>query len=357
MIAGLVLLLLLAPQELQEDDGVAYGNLLFKYPAGWKFEVKEESLLLRPGDLGEREAFVVMLFPAGNAEGTLEEALEKAWKHAAGTSTITRKAPGKELKTEGGIDGLMSVGMLETAEGIRLIAAVAVFKAGDRSQMVLALCPQDAVFQRYTEHFGALLKALRFRNLELPAYELLMSSAAPPKFTALFKDGTWLGTLPAEGLDGFNPRSAPAKLPPDAWGTAKVKDGVIEAGRTTLKPSGEGTYAAQDGTTYTRVGASTGLRLQGRYLRQGGEDKPETPCFGFKADGTFEDLGAGKLVAPGAPAESATGTGGYEIFNNTLYLTYRDKRRRKTSWVSEARAGNEKAPEWIVVGGVRFDRR
>lgn len=335
MVAALALLILLAPQD---DETVTYGNVLFRRPAGWKAEAKEESLLLKPGE----DPFLVMIFPGANAEGTLAEAFEKAWKQAAGTSKITSTAPGRELKTEAGTDGLMSVGLLETTEGVRLLATVAVFKPGDRSQMVLAFCPRDDVFQRYTEDLGAFLKSLRFRNLELPAYELFVTSEPKPKFHVLFKDGTSIGALPPEGLDGLTARAAAAKFP-----GSTIK----------LQPSGEGTFAAQDGTAWTRAAASTGLRLQGRYLRHGDEDKPETPCFGFKADGTFEDLGAGKAAAPGDGSGSATGTGGYELFNNTLYLTYRDNRRRKASWVAQPRAANEKAPEWILVGGIRFDRR
>jgi hypothetical protein len=313
MTAALALLLLLAPQD---DDAVAYGNVLVRRPEGWKVEAKDESLVLQP----EGEPYLVMMFPGGNADGSLDESLEKAWKRAAGALKVVSKAPGKELKTEGGTDGLISVGMLETSDGDRMIVAVAVFKPGDRSQMVVALCPKDDVFQRRTEDLGAILKALRFRNLELPKYELLVSSEAKPRFRVLFKDGTSIGVLPPEGLDGADPKKLGAvvdKSPPD-------------------------------GTTFTRASASTGLRLQGRYLRHGDEDKPGAPVFGFKADGTFEDVGA---------ADAANGTGGYEIFNNSLYLTYRDRRRKKLSWVSQPRAADEKAPEWILVGGVRFDRR
>jgi hypothetical protein len=321
MTAALALLLsLLAPQE---DDVVTYGNVLVRRPEGWKVEAGDESLVLQP----EGEPFLVMMFPGMTAGGTLDESLENAWKRAAGALKIVSKAAGKALKTEGGTDGLMSVGVLETADGGRMLAAVAVFKPADRSQMVLALCPKDEVFLRRTEDLGAVLKALRFRNLELPKYELLISSEEKPKFTVLFKDGTWIGALPPEGLDG-------------------IKHGA-GTGRFPLRPDGEGRYAAPDGVVYTRAAASTGLRLQGRYLRHGDEDKPGAPVFGFKADGTFEDVGA---------ADAANGVGGYEIFNNTLYLTYRDKRRKKLSWVSQPRAADEKAPGWILVGGVRFDR-
>ena len=169
MTLALALVLLLAPQE---DDVVLYGNVQVRPPEGWKVEARDESLVLQP----EGEPFLVMMLPAMNAEGTLDEMFEKAWQRAAGTSKIASRAQGKELKTEGGTAGLMSVGLLETADGGRMITAVAVFKPGDRSQMVVALCPKDDVFQRRTEDLGAILKALRFRNLELPKYELLMSS-------------------------------------------------------------------------------------------------------------------------------------------------------------------------------------
>ena len=128
---SLLLVLLLASQD---DDVVTYGNVLVRRPEGWKAEAKDESLVLQP----EGEAYLVMMFPGTDADGTLDESLENAWKRAAGASKIVSKAPGKELKTEGGTDGLMSVGLLETSDGGRIITAVAVFKPGDRSQMVVA---------------------------------------------------------------------------------------------------------------------------------------------------------------------------------------------------------------------------
>src|SRR5688572_6061387 len=103
--AALALVLLLAPHD---EDVVTYGHVLVRKPEGWKAEARDDSLVLQPEDA----PFLLMLFPGTNAEGTLAEAFDKAWKQAAGASKITNKAPGKEIKTEGGTDGLMSVGLL-----------------------------------------------------------------------------------------------------------------------------------------------------------------------------------------------------------------------------------------------------
>src|SRR5436190_13158251 len=131
---------------LQADETVSYGNVIVRVPSGWTCEKKHEGLFLRPGDLKETEAYIVIIPPGGRAEGTLAEGFEKAWKQASGARKILKKAPARDIKTEGGADGLMSVGLLESDEGIGLITSVAVFKCADRTEAVLALTAQNDVF-------------------------------------------------------------------------------------------------------------------------------------------------------------------------------------------------------------------
>src|SRR5215831_6117778 len=185
------------------DDTLAYGNVLLRVPEGWKVETKPEGLFLRPGDLRKDESYVVIIPPGSKADVNLAAGFEKTWKQVAGSRKIATKAPEKEIKTEGGVDGLMSVALMDDADDTRLIATVALFKPADRFQAVLALTAEDRVFQRYSESFGALVRQLRFRNVELPGYDLLMSMGYTDKggkttVLALFRDGTCLTTFPAE---------------------------------------------------------------------------------------------------------------------------------------------------------------
>ena len=61
---------------LQGDETVSYGNVVVRVPPGWTCEKKHEGLFLRPGDLKETEAYIVIIPPGGRAEGSLTEGFE-----------------------------------------------------------------------------------------------------------------------------------------------------------------------------------------------------------------------------------------------------------------------------------------
>jgi hypothetical protein len=334
---------------LQSEDSVSYGNVVVRVPPGWTYEKKDEGLFLRPGDLKETEAYIVIIPPGGRAEGNLAECFEKSWKQASGGRKILKKAPGRELKTEGGAEGLMSVGLLDSDEGIGLITTVAVFKCADRSEAVLALTAQNDVFQRYSEALGSLLKGLRFKNIELPCYELLLSmgyteTAGKTTVYVLFKDGTWLSKLPDEGLDDLDGAAAKKRYG-DFCGTHDTKDKEIALRRAnqveTLKQTLDGTYrSSENNALFLRVPTSTGLRFDGRYELHGGSGE----AWVFKPDGSFEEIRRG-----------ASKTGAYEILCNTMWLTSADTKNRKASFAVLPKAG-EKNPEFILLNGKWYHR-
>jgi hypothetical protein len=341
------ILALLLSAALQSEETVSYGNVLVRVPAGWSHEKKNEGLYLRPGDLQENEAFIVIIPPGGKADGNLAEEFEKSWKRVAGAKKIVKKAPGRELKTEGGAPGLMSVGLLESDDESRVITTVAVFKCADRSEAVLALTAQDRLFQKYSEPLAALLKGLRFKNIELPTYDLLLSMGYTEKegkttVYILFKDGTWLTMLPTEGLDDLDAAAAKKKFG-ESCGTHETKDRVLTLRRgdavETLKPTLDGGYrSAESNAVFLKSPTSTGLRFEGTYQLHGGEARVL-----FKADGSFEEPGTG------GPKRGA-----YEILNNTMWLTTGDA-NRKVSFVLLPKAG-DKNPEFILFGGNWYHR-
>jgi hypothetical protein len=325
---------------LQTDETVSYGNVVVRVPPGWTYEKKHEGLFLRPGDLKESEAYIVIIPPGGRAEGNLAEGFEKSWKQAAGSRKILKKAPAREIKTEGGADGLMSVGLLESDEGIGLITSVAVFTCADRTEAVLALTAQNDVFQRYSEALGGLLKGIRFKNIELPSYDLLLSmgyteTAGKTTVYVLFKDGTWLSRLPDEGLDDLDAAAA-RKRYGELCGTHETKDKEITLKRGAsveiLKQTIDGTFRSAETGQFVRVPTSTGQRLEGRYAPHGGTGD----LLVFKADGSV--------------AEGTSKAGAYEILNNTMWLTSADGKNRKLSFAVLTKAG-EKNPEFILLGG------
>jgi hypothetical protein len=361
MIPALAAVLCLA---LQAEETVSSGNVVVRLPQGWKFERKEEGLFLRPGDLQESEALVVIIPPGAKADGNLAEGIEKSWKQVVGAKTVVKKAPARELKTEGGTDGLMTVGLMETADGVRLITTVAVFKPGDRYESVVAMTAQDVVFQRYSEALGMILKGLRFKNVELPTYELLLSmgySETSGKTTvyALFRDGTWLATLPREGMDGLD-AAACRKRFEASCGTHETKDGVITLRMgprvETLKLGADGSYRTPENAQFLRIPPSTGLRLEGRFILHGREDKPESASLLFKADAALEDRGGTASAVPDEVGAKPGGVGRYEIADNTLWVKFADARIKRMSFLELPKANDPKGPEFILLGSSWFKR-
>jgi hypothetical protein len=318
LLACLLSAALLAPQ----DETVRFGNVLVRVPAGWKSEVKSDSLYLTPGDLKEGQDYVVIIGEGGKSDSNLAEVFEKSWKEFEKGGKVGKRAPGRETKTESGADGLFSVGIVDSQDA-RLIIGMAVFKAGDRYESVMALSIQDPTFVKYSGEYAALLKGLRFRNTEIQvAYDLLVSSDGK-SLVVLFKDGPATSTLPAEGLDGIDIPTA-RKRNEASWGTHETKDGIVKITigdkTTSLKPQADGAWSSGDNLGFVRAATSTGVKLDGRYAI----GKPDTSSLLFKPDGTFEDQGGGAAyINPAEARLNPPKTGTYEIANNTLKLTYK----------------------------------
>jgi hypothetical protein len=342
-------LLLLAALAAPQEEPVTVGNVVFRLPAGWKVERKPDGLFLTPGDLKEEESYVVIVAPGGKADGSLSEGLEKSWKEFEKGGKLASKSPGRETKTEGGTDGLMSVGLLEVKDGSRLIVSLAMFKPADRYEAIIALSAQDAVFQRYAGALGTLLKGLRFRNVELPTYELLLTTGAKPTVYALFKDGSWLEACPAEGLDAFDPLAS-KKSSPASWGTHETKEGILTLKRgdrvQLLSTRADGALSRKDPeATFVRSAPATGLRFESPYVF---EDARDPGSLIFKSDGSFEDKG---LLKPLLGDDTAPVSGMYEISDNTLTLASLDGRRKRILFAIPSPSASEKAPPMFLLGG------
>jgi hypothetical protein len=357
-------LLLQAPQA---EETVSSGNVLLKLPPGWKCSDSDKGLFLQPGDLKEGESFVVVV--AGEkADGNLAEGLEKFWKQVGSRGKITNKAPGKETKTDGGTDGLLSVGIVESDESGRMIVTAAIFKPGDRYEMVLAMTTEDGLFQKYSETFRVLLKSLRFKNVELPIvtppYDLLLSmgyteSAGKTTVLVMFKDASYLPFLPGEGLDQFDLPAARRRFD-GSWGSHETKDGVLTLRLgdkvESLKAQADGSYRSKENVQYVQILPSTGLKLDGRFVIHGREDKAETSSLVFRKDGTFEDSGGISAILTPAEARTNPGkTGDYEIANNTATFKYPDSRSKKVSFLVLPKAADPKG-EFILLNGTWFKR-
>jgi hypothetical protein len=152
----------------------------------------------------------------------------------------------------------------------------------------------------------------------------------------LFRDGTCLTTMPADGLDRLEPATA-KKRHPEAVGTHETKDGALTVRSGTredaLKLQGDGSYRSAEREQFLKLAPSTGLRLDGKYILHGGAGG-----FVFRPDGTYDDE-AGK---PGT----------YEIYNNTIYLSAADKTVRRLAFMTL----NAPKKEFIYLGSAWYLR-
>lgn len=325
-------LALAASLLLPQAESVADGNVIVTLPAGWKANRKPDGLFLSPGDLKDGQDYVVIITPGGKSDGNLGEVFEKSWKEFEKSGKVN-KAPGKELKTESGVDGLFSVGVVD-GDNLRLLISLAVFKAADRYESVMAISVQDPVFAKYSGDLAALMKGLRFKNVELQAgYDLLVTADGRSLY-ALFKEGSAASALPPVGLDHIDVATAKNEQPA-SWGTHQTKDGVLTVTigdkPVALKGQPDGSYKGADGIEFRRAGPSTGDKLDGRFAIEANEKA----VLQFKPDGTFADQGGGAAyITPEEAKLNPTSTGTYEIANNTLKLSYKGFTPKLVSFIA-----------------------
>lgn len=376
---------------------VAFGSMTLRMPAGWTQTEQHQDLYLRPGDLAGDQSFVVAIAHEGDPlDGGLAEGLERAWQEfVSPESTLTGRTPALEIKTTAGVTGLSSSGVLHT-QGSRLFMTVAVFKPKDRYHIIASLANGQAVNDRYRDAFVGLVRSLDFaaRPVAAPSvasnepsasYELLLTfasglSASPTGGSdygagtyvyCVFADGSWLETAPKRGLNGYGLAAEHQQHASD-FGAWQRSNGVLTL-RTpyrfeTLFPQPDGSYLRKDAAareaTYFRVPTLTGLRLHGRYIKDGHSDGPSTVSITFRADGTFEDRGVVHMLLPdeiGVRYSDISqvlgpGSGTYEIADNTLLLSYSDGRRKPMLFILTPKLATQKSPDAIYLGKVWFKK-
>ena len=409
-------LLLAGALGLQASPGgaaVEFENIRFQLPAGWTQARKDQDLFLQPGDLVAGQSFIVAIAHQSDpATAKLAEGLEDAWQVFAGeASTISDRSPSAQIKTTTGTLGLTSSGVV-TTRGASIYTTVAVFKSEGRFRIIASLTNSRAAAKTYGLVFDRLLEGLEFRegaptgssagsdpasgaatqagptgapDGPPPKYELLLTfasglSASPTGGSdygggtyvyCVFAEGSWLSTAPNRGLGGFD-LAAEQRTRSDDFGTWQRNGGVLTL-RTkyrfeTLYPQADGNYLRRDKEaregTYYRVPPSTGLRFAGRYIKDGQSDGPSTVSITFRADGTFEDRGVVAMILPAEVGVSyhrideviGPGSGTYEIADNTMVLSYSDRRRKPMLFILTPKLAAKKTPDAIYLGKVWFKK-
>ena len=410
---GLLVVLAAVLQVPQAGDTVAFENISFQLPAGWKQAAQHQDLFLTPGALVAGQSFVIAIaHETDSTTGTLAEGLEQAWQIFAGEgSTISGRTPPTDVKTAAGVPGLSSSGVLQT-RGTRVFVTVTVFKPQDRFRTIAALANNKAAAKTYRLAFGGLIESLEFRegafvasrptpdtapgaatqaaptgdkNGVSPRYELLLTfasglSASPTGGSdygggtyvyCVFAEGSWLSTAPNRGLDGYDLTAEQRKHSAD-FGTWQRSNGVLTLHTSsrfeTLYPQSDGNYIRKDKEaregTYFKVPTSTGLRFAGRYIKEGQRDGPSTVSITFRDDGTFQDNGVVHMIMPDEVGVSyrdisevlGPGSGTYAIANNTMTLSYADRRRKEMLFILTPKLAAKKDPDAIYIGKVWFKK-
>ena len=166
-------------------------------------------------------------------------------------------------------------------------------------------------------------------------------------FLILFPDGSALGSLPDSGMDGFNPQ---------AWLQDLARKGPINnaVARYQMFPDHVELAFSNFSRSYALPGASTTNGVLVSLCHCDGSRFSGVYAWGqfalqFSPDGAFVDRGAIDAVAGMDPGHPKLGQGQYIIQNNTLYLTYTDGRRFRTSFAAPAEQEGGPSFDWIAI--------
>lgn len=191
-------------------------------------------------------------------------------------------------------------------------------------------------------------------------YELFVRSApgvvnpmrAQTQFLVLFPDGTAMGSLPDNGMDGFNPQAYfqwMAQRGPvnNLFGRYQINGPRVDIlwgnfSQSFVLGNDGGTGGAVSGQVLQPLCRCDGARFSGIYAW--GQF-----ALQFSADGTFLDRGAIDVVAAADPGHPKLGQGSYGIQANTLYLNYTDGRRFRTSFAAPAALDAGPTFAWIAI--------
>ena len=352
-----------------------------RLPAGWVQEERNGFVFLSPRDLPGGESYIVLVGPQTSSNSGPRAQLDQFWNALGKADDISSATNSVAVS---GVSALVRAGMTQN-QGVRRFNTVVVLGPRERYRLVAAVSDSEATDEKYRAVLVGFLHELAGQThaqaghsagvaaaSAAAPYELLLTFAVVPGrppgayVYCLFNDGSWLAKAPREGLERFdlaaNHRSRPAD-----FGTWQQTGGVItlrtQYRQETLHLQSDGTYLRQDAQaregTYFRVPPSTGLRFEGRYLREGQSDGPGTPWIAFRADGTFVDGGVVRTLVPDeigvAYRDIAEvlhpGFGTYRISNNTLVLSYADRRRKPMLFLVAPRQPEGRDPAAVYVAG------
>ena len=374
-------------------ETVAFSDVEVLVPAGWRHTEKSAALYLVPANLPQEKRFVIWISRDAPGEASSSAgSIDVWWRYVSmGGEKILERSASRPFRTASGLTGLASSGVIDGPKGQVSVAAT-VFDAADARVVISLRAPKDSDTKVVDMAYSEVIDSLKFTKASNPAreqlpapakseYELLLFFASGLNASTtggvdfgsstylycIFPDGSWRDRAPRPGLYGYS-LADDRGANPGNFGTWQQADGALQL-RTpyrveTLYPQPDNTYVRKDAAareaTYFRVPTSTGLRIAGRYIKSGQSDGPTVASIVFQADGRFADSGIVRLlggvevgVKYGDISEVlGPGSGTYEVFSNTLVLSFADGRRKHILLALTPKLAAKKDPEAIYLDGV-----
>jgi hypothetical protein len=164
-------------------------------------------------------------------------------------------------------------------------------------------------------------------------------------FIVLFPDGSAIGALPEQGMDGFNPQ---------AWLQSLARSGPINNAVARYQVFPDHILLAYSNFTrsYGLPGGGVGSLIplcQCNGIKFAGVYAWGNLMVQFSPDGTFIDRGALDNIVMKNFGAPRGGQGQYALRSNTLYLLYSDGRQARVSFAAPAEQEDTGSFDWIAL--------
>ena len=186
-----------------------------------------------------------------------------------------------------------------------------------------------------------------YRVFSVAHVSMLAYGGVTTDYAVLFPDGSAIGALPDEGLDGFNLQAYILQWARKGQtGNVAARYQILADRVEFVYPNYVKTYAPQ---SFLPLCQCNGTKLSGVF----GWDNLMVQ---FSPDGSFIDRGALARIVFGYWGAPQLMKGQYATQNNTLYLKYADGRVFRTSFAGPAAQEASGAFDWIAVKQQRIRR-
>lgn len=373
LIGSLALLLVVPVMVWAQQSSAQNAVPWLDIPASWSRIVKDNVLILVPGDLPPGAVLMFMIEPPAPHQQTLDGAYQKALSDLGPWKPVGQV---QEQAFNNGWRFRFGVGVTQL-EGVPYTALTAVALQRDLMARFWMLADSDATYNRYqaivlnaissvqdiknaSTKASAPAPAVKTAGKPDPAFgkgvsgvyvgivRSVRASAAVQTYIddyeeidVFYPDGTYRRRLPIRGLNG-NPAWERQQQPP-LWGSWQQQGStvIVRRGNYQARYTLQGQQLVDDrGRAWYKVKLPGAQRIDGVYARADYRDA-DAPRLILRADGSYEDRGnfmnmvssSGNLVEPDGDTlvsrlnesdyrklrQSSIGTYSYENFSLTLH--------------------------------------